>query len=113
MAKDDYFVIVYKILAYLYMQLKKGEPIEAEMLMYDGALFNINRTYWVYIFENMQNQGFITGLSDISVGYGYYLKEQLSDCKITPLGIEYLCNNNTLQKALKYLKSVKDITPFI
>lgn len=43
MAKDDYFVIVYKILAYLYMRLKSGEEIEAEMLMYDGSLFQINK----------------------------------------------------------------------
>lgn len=28
MAKDDYYVIVYKILAYLYVQLKKGESVE-------------------------------------------------------------------------------------
>ena len=53
MAKDDYFVIVYKILAYLYARLKKGEPVEAEMLMYDGGLFQINREYWVYIIDNM------------------------------------------------------------
>ena len=48
MAKDDYYVIVYKILAYLYMKLKSGETVEPEMLMYDGELFNINRKYWVY-----------------------------------------------------------------
>lgn len=42
MAKDDYYVIVYKILAYLYIQLKKGEAVEPEMLMYDGTLFQIN-----------------------------------------------------------------------
>ena len=50
MAKDDYHVIVYKILAYLYMQLKKGENIDPEYLMYDGPLFQIDRKYWVYIF---------------------------------------------------------------
>ena len=63
MSKDDYYVIVYKILAYLYVQLKKGEVVEAEMLMYDGDLFQINRTYWVYIFENLSKDGYITGLS--------------------------------------------------
>ena len=30
MAKDDYYVIVYKILAYLYMQLKNGENINPD-----------------------------------------------------------------------------------
>lgn len=38
MAKDDYYVIVYKIPAYLYMCLKQGKDIEPEMLMYDGGI---------------------------------------------------------------------------
>ncbi len=32
MSKDDYPVIVYQILTYLYTQLKKGEPIEVDLL---------------------------------------------------------------------------------
>lgn len=113
MAKDDYYVIVYKILAYLYMKLKSGEPIEPEMLMYDGTLFKINRKYWVYIFKNMSDDGYITGLSNITVGDGYYLREQLLDCQITPKGIEYLCENSLAEKAKQFLKDVKEITPFI
>jgi hypothetical protein len=53
MAKDDYHVIVYKILAYLYSCLKKGENPEKEYLLCDGALFNINHTYWLYIIKNL------------------------------------------------------------
>lgn len=113
MAKDDYYVIVYKILAYLYSRLKCGEDNEPEMLMYDGALFQINRRYWVYILNNMIAQGYITGLNNITVGDGYYVKEQLPRCQITPLGIDYLCNNNLMEKAKRFLKDVKEITPFI
>lgn len=113
MAKDDYYVIVYKILAYLYVKLKAGEEIEPEMLMYDGTLFHINRKYWVYIFENMVNDGYITGLSNISVGEGYYLREQFPECQITPKGIEYLCENSLAEKAKQFLKDIKEITPFI
>ena len=32
MEKDDYHVIVYQILSYLYQRLKKGEPVDASML---------------------------------------------------------------------------------
>lgn len=113
MTKDDYYVIVYKILAYLYVQLKKGEPIDPKMLTYDGGLFNINRSYWVYIFTNMLEQGYIRGLHDTRSGNGYYIEEQLTSCEITPAGIDYLCNNNLMQKAIRYLKDIKDITPFI
>lgn len=113
MAKDDYYVIVYKILAYLYMQLKKGKNIDPEYLMYDGPLFQIDRKYWVYIFHNMKKQGFIDGLDNIKAGDGYYLKEQFKDCEITPEGIAYLCDNSLLKKAKRFLKDVKEITPFI
>lgn len=113
MAKDDYHVIVYKILAYLYNKLKRGEPIEAEYLMYDGVLFQINRKYWVYIIYNMQEQGLIRGLNNIKAGDGHYLKEQFGSCEITPVGIEYLCNNSLAEKAKRFLKDAKEITPFI
>lgn len=113
MAKDDYHVIVYKILAYLYMRLKNGEEVEAEQLMYNGNLFNINRKYWVYILYNITECGYIKGLTNIKVGDGYYLKEQFKNCEITPKGIEYLCENSTIEKAKQFFKDVKDITPFL
>ena len=113
MAKDDYYVIVYKILAYLYACLKNGEPIEPEKLMYDGSMFNINRKYWVYIFKNMVDDGYITGLSNVAAGDGYYLKGQFTGCQITPKGIEYLCENSLFEKAKQFLKDIKEITPYI
>lgn len=113
MAKDDYYVIVYKILAYLYSQLKKGEPIEAEMLEHDGRLFQINEKYWTYIMQNMLDQGFIRGVVQSRAGGGNYIKGQLSHCEITPLGIDYLCDNSLIERAKQFLKDVKDITPFI
>lgn len=39
MAKDDYFVIVYKILAYLYMKLKNGE--DAVLVTKEGNYITI------------------------------------------------------------------------
>ena len=32
MAKDDYYVIVYKILAYLYVRLKNGDDVKSQSL---------------------------------------------------------------------------------
>lgn len=113
MAKDDYYVIVYKILAYLYSQLKKGEPIDSEMLEHDGRLFQINGKYWIYIMQNMIDQGFIRGLVQSRAGGGNYIKGQLSNCEITPRGIDYLCDNSLMERAKQFLKDVKDITPFI
>ncbi len=34
MAKDDYHVIVYQILSYLYVQLKSGKPVQLDMIVF-------------------------------------------------------------------------------
>ena len=113
MAKDDYYVIVYKILAYLYCQLKQDQEVDEQMLAYDGKLFKINRGYWLYIFEHMIKQGYIEGLY-IEKAWG---REQIilgwDSCRITPDGIAYLIDNSLLEKAKQFLKDVKSITPFI
>lgn len=54
MAKDDYYVIVYKVLAYLYLQLKSGADIDPPVLSNKGIFCNINYKYWSYIMGNMQ-----------------------------------------------------------
>lgn len=66
MAKDDYFVLVYKILAYLYTVLKEGRYPDAKMLQYDSTLLGVNEPYWAYIMENLQAQGYITGLTVVA-----------------------------------------------
>ena len=44
MAKDDYYVIVYQILAYLYRCLKEGENVDGKMLQWDSPIItNITR----------------------------------------------------------------------
>lgn len=111
MAKDDYFVIVYKILDYLYFCLKSGKTPEAEMLMFDGGLFQIHREYWVYIFDNLVKDGYISGIHNVRVGNGYYISRQIPCCMITPKGIEYLMENSMMKKVVETLKDIKSIMP--
>lgn len=55
MAKDDYYVIVYKILAYLYVQLKAGENVDEQMISHDSPIININKTNnYTHRFQNHQ-----------------------------------------------------------
>ena len=60
MAKDDYHVVVYQILAYLYVKLKAGEEVDAAMLRHDSKLINVNERYWTYIMVNVIEQGYIS-----------------------------------------------------
>ena len=111
MAKDDYFVIVYKILSYLYQRLKDGETAQAVMLSYDGDLFKINERYWLYILEHLQDGHYIEGLHFTKTWGGDVVVSGYEDCRITPEGIAYLMDNSMLQKVERLLKDVKEIIP--
>ncbi len=113
MAKDDYYVIVYQILAYLYQCLKSGTDIDPKMLRPESCLLRVNERYWQYIMYNLSKDGYIDGveivtMDNLSTAYIASVKE----CMITPKGIEYLCENSTIKKAVKYLKEIKAIVPF-
>ena len=108
MAVDDYHVIVYQILAYLYAQLKKGESIDPEYLRYDGNLFDIPHSYWLYIMTNLLNDGYVSG---IRIAEGKVIG--LEKCMITPQGIEYICDDYALEKVKDYISGRKDIPQFI
>ena len=62
MARDDYHVIVYQILSYLYMQLKHGKDIDASLIRHDSKYLQINRKYWTYVIVNLLNEGYISGI---------------------------------------------------
>ena len=113
MAKDDYHVIVYQILAYLYQRLKKGEKIDVSMLRHDSPLFSINKSYWAYIIYNMAQYNLIDGVVFVDLdGLDIPHASSLNDCRITPAGIEYLCDNSFIKKAKEFLKDIKEIIPF-
>lgn len=113
MAKDDYHVIVYQILSYLYQRLKKGEEVDGKMLLHDSPLFQINRKYWAYIIYHLHESGFVEGAGFVRLdGLDVPMAVQLQDMRITPAGIEYLCNNSTLEKVKNFLKDIAEIVPF-
>lgn len=114
MAKDDYHVIVYQILSYLYQMLKKGQDVDGREISHKSSLFQINKKYWTYIIYNLKQDGFIVGLSfERNVMTDEIEVYDLDDCQITPKGIEYLTENSTIEKAKRFFKDVKEMTPFI
>lgn len=113
MAKDDYHVIVYQILSYLYQCLKKGADVDERMIVHDGPLFRVNKRYWAYILYQLHRTGLTEGVTFITVdGMDYPLAAELRGIHITPNGIEYLCDNSFMEKAKSFLKEVKEIVPF-
>lgn len=112
MARDDYPVIVYQILSYLYKKLKTDRPIDVNKLKNDGELFQINKTYYIFIIQSLLQQEYISGVVITETMNGKEI-DGLEYIQITVKGIEYLLDNNFLSKAKQFLKDVKDITPFV
>lgn len=111
MAKDDYYVIAYQILGYLYSRIKAGKKAEPEVLKNDGPMYNIDYAYWSYIMINLFNEGYIKGITfkdsgDVQIVLG------LDKCQITPDGIQYLNDNSSFKQAIKVLKEIKGFIPF-
>lgn len=106
MAKDDYPVIVYQILSYLYAELKKGNKIDPDRISHENEYFMINEPYWEYIIVNLYKDGLIYGLTikeakDVT-GVTRISINGLDQCQITPKGIEYLTDNSFMQKAKEF-----------
>ena len=106
MAKDDYFVIVYQILSYLYQHLKRGESVDARMISAESDLYTIPRSYWLYIMENLVDENFVTGPKILHVD-GKTQVLSLERAKITPKGIQYLCDNSLMERRKPFLRMPK------
>ncbi len=102
MAKDDYHVIIFQILAYLYQCLKKGVAVEEKNLTHDSKYMNINPEYWKFVMRHLAEYGYIEGIT-ITKTWGDYLISDLDSCRITPEGIEYLTDNGFMLKVRKRL----------
>ena len=109
MAKDDFHIVAYRILAYLYNCLKHGEtPDEAPV---GPKLLGITAQYWTDVLRMLSDEGFITGArfnvanTLIPGTFGYL--------RITRTGIEFMNDNKSMRRALKWLKDLKDTIPGI
>lgn len=109
MAKDDYDVIIYKILVYLYACLKR--KILFEKTTFDAAVKKDveNDVYFAEILKMMQEEGLIEGLTFADMwGGDVVLANEIKDAKITAKGIHYLEENALMAKVGEKLKNSVD-----
>lgn len=116
MAKDDYEVIVFKILTYLYACLKKGQSVDKKILSPASVCFCKNgealpETYWHNVLCMMSEEGLIAGLNFIRPwGSGTAICiNDITDCRITPTGIRYLSENSQVKNIFNELKEKGDL----
>lgn len=107
MAKDDYFVIAYIILAYMYDCLKKGKNIDINEI--NCSKLEISQNYLEYIYLHLYKDGYIENcLYNVNAIRGEEI-EINSRTKITPKGIEYLQDNSKMDKAKSVILQSKEI----
>ena len=106
MAQDDYFVIAYKILMYLYYCVKNGEKLDINFVTTKTKVdyINIDYKYWCYIMENMLNAGYVEGIK-IKPLWGELMEvKKIDKIQITPDSIAYLLYDKMMKKAKEYLE---------
>lgn len=111
MAKDDYYVIVCRILAYLYNCLKNGYDVDFEEISFETL--NIKQSYYEYIIKHMVQDGYLEGVKFISTIGRKTPACDIDDIMITPKGIEFLEDNSKMKKAVEFLKTLKETVPGI
>lgn len=110
MAKDDYEVIVYRVLVYLYACMKRE-------IMYEEATFqasvrkNVDSDeYFADVLQMIQTEGLIEGLVFVGAwGGDIIMANSFQDAKITPQGIRYLKENAKMKQIGNVLKESVDI----
>ena len=108
MAKNDYFVIAYRILKYLYETFQTGET--PDLCVFGADALGINESYWCNVMESLSLEGYIRGVV-IAPRLGNSKGMQLIDLKITQKGIEYLQENSMMSKAKNVLQGGKETIP--
>ncbi len=102
MAQNDYHVVIFRILNYLYKQLKDGAEIDCKKI--SANTLEINERYFNYIILELINNNYITGAYPIEVPESNYTKCKItSDINITVKGIEYLTDDLFIDKAKNIL----------
>ena len=102
MAKDDYNYLVFKILTYLYACLRRRCCIESAAFLKKIITPEVQEDYLVDVLRFMAREGLIEGLAFVKVwGNDYVLANNYADMCITPQGIRYLLDNDTMQQVKK------------
>lgn len=106
MAANDYHVIVYQILAYLYECLKEGRDVSLDALDKYKEDLMLKGKYWNYILRHLTEEGLVEGIGKVPMLNS--LKPGLkftSESAITPYGISFLLEEPIMEKAKNAIKS--------
>lgn len=109
MGKDDYFVLVNKLLRYLYKCLKNDIEPDWDIIAPNTKDFPVHEEYFTYMLSHLIADKYIEGISEIRrIGKPVQFKET-TGIAITPKGIEYLEEDSTMKRITEFLGPAGEI----
>lgn len=110
MAKDEYYVIVCKILVFLYKKLKGQDKRENEEYIVPLSKdFPIDEEYLMYIIEKMVEKKMVEKVNIMKAWGGEVIKIDYSKMRITVEGIDFLRENSVMKKVAETLQEAMPI----
>lgn len=109
MAQDDMFVVMYKILAYVYDCNRRGErPLNCE---WDYEALGIAYLYWVQVVEELVGHGYLAGVrvNHTKMGDAVFIDRP----RVTTEGVQFAQENTRMAKARAFLREAKATIPWI
>lgn len=103
MAKDDYYVIVAKILVYLYKIMKDSNLKKEYYLAPMTEDFPISEEYFNYVIEMLEKEGYVE-VEIVKAWGGNIVSIDVDNMRILPKGIDYLSDNSKIKIICETLK---------
>lgn len=109
MANNDMYVVMYKVIAYLYDCMKKGIAPEGEK--WSCMALGIPESYWASVVSELVDHRFITGVKVIPYGDGARMVS-IGRAEVTMEGVAFAQENSMMAKAKAFLQDAKASVPF-
>lgn len=104
MARDDFFVVMFKVLTYLYGCLKGKIVFQKDVFLKTIGNDHLADGVLDRYLQMMSDNGYIRGLEFIQAWGGETIRTgDYSNMQITMEGIQYLQENSTMQKIKDFL----------
>ena len=109
MAQNDMYVVMYKIIAYLYDCMKRGA--EPRGNCWDATAMGIPEPYWAQIVDELVSHSLISGVIITRVNGGLVVTP--NDPHVTMEGVAFAQENSMMGRAKQFLIDAKSSIPFI
>lgn len=109
MAQNDMYVVMYKILAYLYDCMKRG--VEPDRAKFSNDALGIPQEYWMDVMEELAEHGYVKGISVLRYIGGRGI--EIERPRVTMEGVAFAQENTMMERARKFLQDAKAAIPFV